>query len=66
MNDLRATVNKNACIGCGICVDICPTVFEFDPQGLSEATTALINPALDYSAKAAAEACPTHAISVFY
>lgn len=63
--DLRANVNKNACIGCGICVDICPGLFELDPQGLSEATTILINPSLTSKANLAAEACPTAAISIF-
>ena len=65
MNTLRASVNKNACIGCGICIDICPGVFEFDPQGLSEATTVFINPGLDHDTRAAADACPTNAISVY-
>jgi len=63
--DLKASVNKNSCIGCGICVDICPSLFELDPQGLSEATTTLINPSLTSKAQLAAEACPTSAISVF-
>jgi len=65
MDNLKASVNKNACIGCGICIDICPTVFEFDPQGLSESITTYITPATEHSAKAAAEACPTNAIIVF-
>ena len=63
--NLHASVNKNACIGCGICVDLCPSLFEIDPQGLSEATTTLINPSLTPKANIAAEACPTAAISVY-
>ena len=65
MSFLQATVNKNTCIGCGICVDICPSVFELDPQGLSESTIATINPAIGDTVKQAAEACPTNAIAVF-
>jgi ferredoxin len=65
MNNLmKASVNKNACIGCGICIDICPAVFEFDPQGLSEAST-FITPELDHNARAAAHACPTCAITIY-
>jgi len=65
MTPLKASVDKNACIGCGICIDICPNVFEFDPQGLSEATVAAIDPSLDSSAREAAKACPTNAISLY-
>jgi ferredoxin len=64
MNNLKASVNKNACIGCGICIDICPSIFEFDPQGLSEAAT-FITPALDHNARIAADACPTQAINIY-
>jgi len=65
MEIYKAKVNKNACIGCGICIDICPNLFEFDPQGLSETTVANIAPAIAERAKTAAEACPTNAISLF-
>ena len=64
MDNLKASVDKNTCIGCGICIDICPNIFEFDPQGLSEATVALIEPSLGNCVKNAADACPTHAIDV--
>lgn len=65
MDTLKASVNKNTCIGCGICIDICPNIFEFDPQGLSEATIATIDPSLGNCAKNAAKACPTNAIAIF-
>lgn len=63
--ELKASVNKNACIGCGICIDICPSVFEFDPQAISEASTIMVNPSVANSAKKASDACPTSAISLF-
>lgn len=62
--NLRANVNKNTCIGCGICIDICPNIFEFDPQGLSESTLTAIEPAHGDCVRNAAKACPTNAISV--
>ena len=27
---MRATVDKSLCMGCGLCPDICPEVFEMD------------------------------------
>ena len=45
-NILRANVDINACIGCGICVDICPGVFALNPQGLADAMTTAISPAI--------------------
>jgi ferredoxin len=27
---MKATVDKNLCMGCGLCADLCPEVFEFD------------------------------------
>ena len=34
---MKAYVDKDACIGCGLCVDICPEVFSLDDDGLAEA-----------------------------
>lgn len=65
MQGLRANVDQNACIGCGICIDICPAVFEMDPHGLSESVVAVIDPGLNQTVRTAANACPTQAIRVF-
>ena len=29
---MKAMVNKDTCTGCGICVDICPEVFEIGDE----------------------------------
>ncbi len=29
----KVTIDKDACIGDGICISICPEVFEFDDEG---------------------------------
>jgi ferredoxin len=64
MDSLRASVNKNSCIGCGICTEICPAVFELDPMGLSEAMVAAIDPSLGSTLRQASESCPTNAITI--
>ena len=36
---MRAVVDKDTCIGCELCVSICPGVFSMDGEGKSDATT---------------------------
>ena len=33
---MKVKVNKDACIGCGACAQICDEVFELNDDGLSE------------------------------
>jgi len=61
---VKVAVNKNTCIGCGICVDICPEIFEIDPQGLSEAMVVEVSPYYLPDALNAASACPSNAIKI--
>lgn len=56
---MKVKVNED-CIGCGMCMNICPEVFDYGADGLS---TVIGNP--DEHANAvmsAVEACPTNAI----
>lgn len=57
-----ATVDKDACIGCGACPDICPEVFKLEDDGLAEAYKNPVPSEFEASAKEAAEGCPTEAI----
>ena len=63
----KAKVNKSACIGCGMCTGICPEVFEFGDDSLSENklgdNTVLPADVVD-AAKEAADSCPTQAIEI--
>ena len=34
---MKATVDRNGCIGCGLCAEICPDVFDIADDGLAEA-----------------------------
>ena len=53
-------VNKEACIGCGMCVSIDPTHFDFDEDGLSSVTTQENIESEDV--QNAISSCPTSAI----
>lgn len=58
----KVIVNKDACIGCGMCVSIAPDNFQFDDNGLSE----VINDSSSSNEDVitAIESCPTRAISI--
>ena len=53
-------VDKNTCIGCGLCAGLCPETFQLDMDGKSEAISQEITPC----AKDAAKQCPVNAITV--
>ncbi len=58
----KIIVNKEQCIGCGACVAIAPTHFEFDDEGKSTPISQEIIE--DESLQNAIESCPTSAISI--
>ena len=58
---MKVKVNQE-CIGCGMCIDICPEVFEYNDEGLSTSKSEEINDSLSDSVTEAMEACPVDAI----
>ena len=63
-NLMKPEVDEDLCIGDGICVDICPEVFEMRDDNLAHVINE--NPAqeLHERVREAADACPTSAISI--
>lgn len=59
---MEPKVNKGKCIGCGLCVSICPAVFELGEDGKSK----IINSKAceGCNCKEAAESCPVQAINL--
>lgn len=57
----KLEVDKEACIGCGACVSIDGTDFEFDSDGHSKAKCEFVEDD-NQNAVNAAESCPTGAI----
>jgi len=51
-------IDKEKCIGCGLCVSMVPEVFEIDEAGKAEVIVQKNNP----DVKEAAESCPGEAI----
>ncbi len=61
---MKAEVNTN-CIGCGLCPDVCPEVFELQDDGFAHVITGQVEPDWANKAKEAESGCPVDAISVY-
>lgn len=61
---MKAIVNKDECIACGLCVSICPEVFEFEADGKAGVVIDEVPKESTDGAIEAQEGCPTSAISV--
>lgn len=60
---MRARVNPEQCIACGVCVDTCPEVFSLESD-VAEAIDGDIPDELVEATKEAAENCPVDAIEL--
>lgn len=61
---MKAHVDKDTCIGCGLCPSICPDVFSMDDDGKSVAISGDVPAEHQDAAKEAEESCPVSAITV--
>ena len=61
---MKAYVDKDTCIGCGLCPAICPEIFEMEDDGKAVASQNEVPENLVHSAKEAEDQCPVTAITV--
>lgn len=59
---MKAVVDKDLCIGCGVCEEECPAVFHMEEDGKATATEGVIPAENIDCANSAGEACPVEAI----
>jgi ferredoxin len=61
---MRAFVDRDACISCGLCATICPEVFEMDDEDIATVIADPVPAEHEDGAQEAADSCPTDAISI--
>lgn len=60
---LKVCVESENCIGCGLCVSLCPDVFKMNDSGKSEVKTNELS-ALESEVEQCVESCPVNAIRI--
>ncbi len=61
---MNVNVDTDLCAGFGICVGICPEVFELHDDGYATVLLSKVPPELEDLVRRAASQCPARAISI--
>lgn len=61
---MKGFVNKDSCIGCGLCAELCSDVFKMDDDGKAEALESEIEEKSMDDVKDAETSCPVGAITI--
>ena len=61
---MKATINREGCIGCELCASTCPEVFRMADDGLAEVYVDSVPSGAEDSAVEAQEGCPVSVIKV--
>lgn len=61
---MKVKVDQENCIGCGMCIDICPKVFKYNDEGKSEPVSEEVPEDLKDKTLEAKNVCPVDAIEV--
>jgi len=64
MSTRRAVVDPDTCIGCGVCEEICPELFELSDDDKATVKLDEVPAELEDACREAAEQCPVEAISI--
>lgn len=61
---MKAFVDKDLCVGCGLCEAICPKVFKMNDIGVAEAVETELDNSTVEDIKNVQQQCPVEAITV--
>ncbi len=61
---MRVTVDIDTCIGCGLCPETCPEVFEMDDEDKARVKVDKVPPDVEDACREAVEECPVEAILI--
>lgn len=61
---MKIHVDKETCIGCGVCVAIAPKYFRIGDDGKSEPIKEEVDPGDEETVRTAAQSCPTGSIKI--
>ncbi|PYG88574.1 ferredoxin [Ruminiclostridium sufflavum DSM 19573] len=61
---MRASVDQEGCIGCGLCFSVCPAVFIMNEDGKAEAIEDDIPEENEGEAEEARDGCPVSVIDI--
>ena len=61
---MKVRVDQESCTGCGLCLDLCPDMFELNDEALAEAKQEDVPENLEDDVREAADECPVEAIVI--
>jgi ferredoxin len=60
---MKTTVDKDLCLGCGLCADLCPEVFQME-EDKAVAKVDQVPAGAEDACRDAAQQCPVEAIKI--
>lgn len=61
---MKTRVDKETCIGCGLCASTSPDVYEMGDDGKAQEISEAVAEGAESSAQEAADSCPVSAITI--
>lgn len=61
---MKALIDRSGCIGCGLCAQTCPEVFEIEDDGLAAVHEDPVPSAVEEETTEARDNCPVSVISI--
>ncbi|BAJ64711.1 MULTISPECIES: ferredoxin [Anaerolinea] len=61
---MKAFVDRDLCMGCGVCETIAPSVFKLEDDGIAVVLVDVVPPEEEANVREAMDSCPEQAISI--